>query len=441
MPKCFRLNKKILRECEIYKMLRLSSRRRHLSFHTPGHKVGKWDLTELSFSDNLSSPKGCILAAEKAISRIFGSYRSFLCTDGSTAGVLSLLYAAKEAGVKRVAILENSHKSVYNGCWLLGLEQTVIAARSVDGIPLPPTVEELKIALQNADALFLTSPDYYGNIADLKGVRELCDQAGKLLLIDGAHGGHLHFDRDFYAGSVADLWVDGVHKSLPALTQGAVVSARTEALSDLLLKGLDIFRTTSPSYPIMASIEYAARFPRNERLENEVLSYLKENFELFYFGGDWTKLCLKAGALAFELEKELEKQGIYAEFCDGNAIVFYLSPATTLGEFKRLKKALRPWLERLKENEKNTVQRNPAPFVFEKTDEKTEIERVDLEKAQGRICARVCGLFPPCTPLVAIGERFSKEKLELLKKADNSFGLDGGKAFVFKEDHVGGKEE
>ena len=88
--------------------------------------------------------------------------------------------------------------------------------------------EKFTPLLEGADALLLTSPDYYGNIADLSAIRAFCNQTGKLLLIDGAHGGHLHFHKDLYAGAYADMWVDGVHKSLPALTQGAVVSARTE---------------------------------------------------------------------------------------------------------------------------------------------------------------------------------------------------------------------
>jgi arginine/lysine/ornithine decarboxylase len=112
----FLKNKAVLAECKIYQMLKKNSGARHLSFHTPGHKVGAWDITELSFSDNLSCPRGCIAEAEKDIARILGAEKSFLLTDGSTAGVLSMLYAVKSLGAQTVLVCEASHKSVFNGC-------------------------------------------------------------------------------------------------------------------------------------------------------------------------------------------------------------------------------------------------------------------------------------------------------------------------------------
>ena len=223
----FRLDKKTRERCVIYKMLREACGR-HLSFHTPGHKIGAWDLTELSFSDNLSSPTGCIQTAQKEIAEILGAAASFLSTDGSTGGIFAILYAAKTLGVKRIAMPETSHKSLYNGCAALGLDAVTFAVERKNGIPAPVSLTVLSAAVDEADALFLTSPDYYGNIPDLKGIAELCKERGKLFFIDGAHGGHLHFDREKYAGAYADLWVDGVHKSLPAYTQGAIVSARTK---------------------------------------------------------------------------------------------------------------------------------------------------------------------------------------------------------------------
>ncbi|MBQ4053324.1 MAG: aminotransferase class I/II-fold pyridoxal phosphate-dependent enzyme, partial [Clostridia bacterium] len=246
----------VLKNCKIFKML-AAQPQPHVSFHTPGHKVSGFDITELSYSDNLSCPSGCIKAAEEDIAKILGGAKSFILTDGSTCGVLSILHAAKAMGVQKIAVCEDSHKSVFNGCALLGITPLVYPQKRAHKIPKGYTMSALKREfadiLDEADALFFTSPDYYGNVADLAAARAYCDETGKLLLVDGAHGGHLHFDRTLYAGAYADLWVDGVHKSLPALTQGAVVSARTEALGEELRLALDIFRTTSPSYPIMAS--------------------------------------------------------------------------------------------------------------------------------------------------------------------------------------------
>ena len=210
-------NKRVLRDCKIYQMLFTANKKAHLSFHTPGHKNAKWDITELSFSDNLSSPKGCILQAEQDIATLLQAQKSFILTDGSTSGVLSMLYAARRLGAKTVAFALASHKSVYNGCKILGLTPLVYE-----------NAETQTLVFKKADVIFITSPNYYGSVADLQSLRAFCDENDKLLLIDGAHGGHLRFEKTLYAGSYADMWVDGVHKSLPAFTQGAVVSAKSE---------------------------------------------------------------------------------------------------------------------------------------------------------------------------------------------------------------------
>jgi len=403
----FRLKRKTLKDCRIYSMLLSASKKRHVSFHTPGHKIGKFDLTELSFSDNLASPNGVIKEAQKDIARILGAHASFILTDGSTSGVLSMLYAARESGARSIAVSARSHKSVFNGCKLLGLKM------------LPAQSSE-------ADAWFLTSPDYYGEIPDLSKIAKSCREQGKLLLIDGAHGGHLHFDRELYAGTYADLWVDGVHKSLPAYTQGAVVSARTAELSEKLGAGVDIFRTTSPSYPIMASVEYAVKYPRNERLEEKVAQLFAEYSDRLSFRGDWTKVCVAVGSRAFEIQKELEAKGIYPEFCDGENILFYLSPATRNGQFKTLKKILKTITSNVQEEQKIS----PAPLLFGKDGER---EWVKVENSVGRICAEPFGLFPPCLPLFVKGEKITAEKIERLQKATHTFGLKEGKICVYQE--------
>ena len=410
-------NKRVLRACEIYKMLDTSAKRKHTSFHTPGHKVGAWDITELSDSDNLSCPRGCIAQAEKDIARILGAQASFILTDGSTSGVLSMLRAVKCAGAKTVAVNRDTHKSFWNGCALLGL--TPIVYESGD----------LESAVKSADALFITSPNYYGEVAPLQKLRALCDEENKPLLIDGAHGGHLHFDKALYAGAYADMWVDGVHKSLPALTQGAVVSARTEQYAELLRESVSIFRTTSPSYPIMASVEYAVKYPENKKLPLLVRALAEEFPNRVEVKGDWTKVCVRVGENAFLAQAELEKRGVYPEFCDGEYICFYLSPATTARAFKILRGSV-SWLCKNFSPSEKRVQPVHTPLVSPKN---TAMEWVALEQASGRVCAMDCGLFPPCTPLIVKGERVLEERVRLLQAAPNVYGLVDGKIRVYKE--------
>ncbi len=422
----------VLKDCKIYSMLVGAAKKPHASFHMPGHKASDWDITELSYSDNLSAPSGCIQEAENDIAKILGAEKSFLLTDGSTAGVFSMLYAAKRLGVKTLAVCRASHKSVFNGCAVLGITPLVYPERVVDGIPVGYTLAELKErypSVLSADGLFLTSPNYYGKTADLASARAFCDKENKLLLIDGAHGGHLHFDKRLHAGGFADFWVDGVHKSLPALTQGAVVSARTAEFASALYEGVQIFRTTSPSYPIMASVEYAVKYPRNEALERAVRNYAKTQPRVKIFE-DWTKLLASFGSSAFEVQAELEKQGVYAEFCDGKYLQFYLSPVQSQEEFLALAKVLNALFKKFPFDEEKTSERVPAIVVF---DENAEIEWVDMEEAVGKICAVDFGLFPPCTPLIVRGERVEKEKIELMQKAKTVFGVKNGKIAVVNE--------
>ncbi len=308
-----------------------AQREGHISFHTPGHKRCGDDITELSYSDCLLSPKGAILGAERDIAHILGADRSFILTDGSTSGIFSMLYALKVRGAASLAFPVCSHRSVYNACRVLGLTPVLIPQNSERGIPLQPELSAIEAAVREADALLLTSPDYYGFLAPMSEAKEICRTHVKPFLIDGAHGAHLHFT-DMHAGKFADMWVDGMHKSLPAMTQGAVVSAREDWAA--LSEGVRTFRTTSPSYPIMASVEEAAKWPRNEKIERAAAQF-KEAFGAVK-NDDWTKILIFFGRHADEAQRVLEAHNVYPEFNDGNYLMFYLSPCTKEAELQTL---------------------------------------------------------------------------------------------------------
>ena len=315
----------------------LKGQKRHISFHTPGHKRAGADITELSYSDNLLSPTGVIAEAERDIADILGAHKSFLLTDGSTAGIFAMVYALRAAGIQKLAVPSGSHRSVFNACRVLNVDMVPVKQVVSRGIPLQPSEEEIAAVLENADALLLTSPDYYGFLAPLKRAKELCRAAGKPLVVDGAHGSHLHFC-DCHAGRFADMWVDGAHKSLPALTQGAAVSAANEEWAARLFEGVRTFRTTSPSYPVMASVEYAFRYPRKIEIERAAQAAKQKVGAIE--NDDWTKLVVPFGDRAGEAQAFLEAHGIYPEFNDGNYLMFYLSPCTKKGEIKKLVKML-----------------------------------------------------------------------------------------------------
>lgn len=410
------MNRAVLRGCRIYAMLR--AQKKHISFHTPGHKRAGMDITELAYSDNLLSPTGVLARTQEELACIVGAEASFLLTDGSTCGIFAMLYALREGGVRRIALPAYAHRSVFNACGVLGLEPVCMEQPCRRGIPAQPSASEMARALEGADALLLTSPDYYGFLPELAAARKLCDGAGKPLLLDGAHGSHLR-GTPCYAGIYADLWVDGVHKSLPALTQGALVSAKG-AWAARLEAGVQTFRTTSPSYPIMASVEYAVRLGRNARIEAAAQRARRDLGALE--NDDWTKLAVPFGRCADEAESRLAKRGIYCEFNDGNCLMFYLSPATKLQELKKLVHAA----ARLPRGEIAD-----APAVAGMGGGKTVL--LPPKSAVGRTCARDCGLFPPCMPLVRRGEAVTAAAAERLAAAHNTFGLTEGMLSVYEE--------
>lgn len=409
-----------IKNCKIRNML--NNQKKHVSFHTPGHKRAGEDITELSYSDNLYSPHGVIAEAEKDVAKILGANRSFLLTDGSTSGVYAMLAAIRSEGCVKIAAPAYSHVCVRNACEVLGIEVVEIPQAVREGILCQPGISEIEAALKAADALLLTSPDYYGNLAPLAQAKALCEAAEKPLVIDGAHGSHLHFT-EAHAGKYADIWVDGVHKSLPALTQGAVVSAANAFWAERLLRSVRLFRTTSPSYPILASVEYAVKYPRNEELE-QTANALKHALGAIQ-NDDWTKLVIPFGKHADAAKRYLEKCGIYPEFSDGNYIMFYLSPATTVKDLKKLCRAL----EKL-----------PRAKVFVKSVEvnsgtKTPVVAwVPVKESAGYTCAEEAGLFPPCVPLVKKGEIITERIAARLTLADNTYGLQDGNIAVYAEE-------
>ena len=399
-------------------MLAAQERRKHISFHTPGHKKRGADITELSYSDNLSAPTGVIGQAQADIAHILGADASFLLTDGSTSGVYAMLMALRDAGVRKLAVPVCSHVSVLRGSSLMGLELIPVAQEFSGGIARQPTVDAVRHAMETADALILTSPDYYGFFPDLGAIAELMQAQSKPLVIDGAHGSHLH-GTALHASNYASMWVDGVHKSLPAMTQGAVVSAKG-IWTDLLAESVPCFRTTSPSYPILASIEYAVKYPRNERIERAAEGVKRALGALE--NPDWSKIVIPFGKKSGDARRFLESRGVYPEFDDGNYLMFYLSPATRRRELNKLV---------------HLVKRLPRGEVASDARMRGRTGKTTVallpQEAVGRVCAQTCGLFPPCMPVLLPGDVVSGDAARRLSGAVSAFGLSDGKIIVFED--------
>lgn len=438
----------------VYEQLK-AKQRADKSFHMPGHKgrgdfkakfpVAPYDVTELSYTDTLSSPSGVIAQAQKDIAEILGAEHSYITTDGSSSGVLALIYAAAKAGGKLI-VPRGSHQSVYNACRLFSLEPVIVQGGYKDGVMQPPPPELIESLLASdvtIVGMIATSPDYYGNISPLKEYSEVLKRHQRRLLVDGAHGAHLAFEpsRRGYAGVYADAWVDGAHKTLPALTQGAIVSVNNLSMRAAVEEGLSLFRTTSPSFPIMASVEYGVKYLKNNPA---VIENAKAAVEAFkgkcplpvYPSDDWAKLVIdfeSSGISSRTAAEFLEKSGIYAELSDGRHVIFYLSPLICEGDLNKLLSALNALLK----NKKIAKDYRPVRVLPEAGRTysflyalKARRELVPLTDAAGRMCACNAGVTPPCVPVIAAGEIVTEEGAEILLNAETTFGVEDGKIWV-----------
>ncbi|MBE5756386.1 MAG: aminotransferase class I/II-fold pyridoxal phosphate-dependent enzyme [Clostridiales bacterium] len=422
--------------------------KKSVSFHTPGHKNARFykkfnvDITELSFSDNLSEPTGIIKKAEEDISSVLGVEKSFILTDGSSSGIFSLLYLAKTRGNK-IIIQKNSHISVYNALTFLEIEPIFLEQEIKEGLIEPPTNESLKKALEETDAVgfLLTSPDYYGKTVNLEYAKKLTKEKNKLLLVDNAHGAHIKFtDKNNYAGNFADAFVDGAHKTLPALTQGAILNLNNKELEKDLVKAVKSFRTTSPSYPIMASIESAVKYMADskERLTKlktlvfEFKNSLKKLGFDFLETDDFFKIVIDCRSVCSpeKIAKYLETKNIFVEMTDGRYILLIVSIFSKKSHFNRLKKALKT----LKTEKEEVVERVNYPLLEREisflTAKNSKFEEISLKDAEGRVLADNLGVFPPCFPIGIAGEKITKELIDLL--TEKYFGVEDGKIKVVK---------
>lgn len=428
-------------------------------FHMPGHKGGRfalfadarYDVTELPFSGCLEDASGVVGRAQEDIAELLGAAFAEILTDGSSVGVWAMLYAARAAGAKAVILPRNAHKSAYNACAVLGLRPVPLENPARGGVFLPPAAAQAEAALRREPgaAVLVTSPDYFGSCADLPALRRACDGCGALLLADGAHGAFLRFDgaaSDKYAGRYADLWVDGSHKTMATLTQGALLCGRDLRLRASVREALDRFRTTSPSYPVMASVEYGVKLmaERGAALCARVRADLLRAREILLNAGiacfPSETLVLApdlgtAGLYPHEMAAALRAHGIYAELETDRHLLFYNSPFTPRGALPRLARRMAKLEERLPrsaalpagpvactERAVGYAEACAAPF-----------EWVAFADAAGRVCARNAGVTPPCYPVALAGERISEEAAAALGRAAHTFGTEGGKVAVLRE--------
>ncbi|MBE6563644.1 MAG: aminotransferase class I/II-fold pyridoxal phosphate-dependent enzyme [Ruminococcaceae bacterium] len=409
-------------------------------FHMPGHKgvgeIEKYDITEISGADVLYSADGIINESENSVSKLFGTEHSYYCTEGSTLAIKAMLALVSKGTSKTILAARNVHKAFVYGCALLDLSVEWLYPKDYSHLcACSISAEDVRSALaktvEKPCAVYITSPDYLGNIADISGISKVCREAGVPLLVDNAHGAYLNFlEHSLHPIALgAAMCADSAHKTLPVLTGGAYLHVSKDHPE--FVKGarsaLSLFASTSPSYLIMRSLDLCNKYMA-ECFKSELSDCVAKTDackkELADMGisveaSEPCKIVVNAEKMGYSgdaLGDILRSSGVEAEFCDCEYVVLMTSPRNTDEDFEKVLNAFQ-----------NIEHRESiAPFSITPAYAKqvmsireatfAENELVPVEKAIGRVCASPSVSCPPAVPIAVSGELIGETEISLFKR-------------------------
>jgi arginine/lysine/ornithine decarboxylase len=311
-------------------------------FHMPGHKgapddsfisrLNAYDITEIEGADYLYEPHGIIKESEEIAAKVYGVPFTFYSTEGSSLCIKAMLSLSCKAGDKVIATT-NAHRAFSDGCKLLGLTPVWIE-----------DIEALPAALRgypDAAAVFLTTPDYLGEMVDIKAAGELVrEKHGRALIIDSAHGAYLFFTNENYADG-ADIICTSAHKTLPVLTGGACMHVINERFAAYAASKMKPFASTSPSYLTLQSLDMCNRIVSSNAYKERLRAVISKTADIKKrFNIDTKeplKICFKAEGNAAAV---FEKYNIVPEVITENLIVLMISPDNSDSDFEALENAL-----------------------------------------------------------------------------------------------------
>ena len=410
--------------------------------HMPGHKGAGilgfegMDLTEIYGADELFAAEGIIKESEQNASSLFGC-PTYYSTQGSTLCIQTmctiLCQDAKSKGKKpKILAGRNAHRSFIHAAALLDFDIEWLYGNS-DYLSCKINAEDLekKIVENNPTAVYLTNPDYLGNLLDIKALASICKKYNVLLAIDNAHGAYLRFLKDSLhpIDLGADLCCDSAHKTLPVLTGGAYLhlsDSLNQVWKNDVKHFMEYFSSTSPSYLIMASLDAT-----NEVLDTTFKKSLSECIQrvdvlknaLIQHGytilfGEPMKITISTKEFGYtgnEIANLLMECDIYPEFYDSDYIVLMPSPYNTEDDLKRLETCLcgidrKPILINKPpklEQSKKAMNVRQALFSSSIT--------LDVSKSLGQVCSSVTVSCPPAILPVIPGEVISESSIEVMK--------------------------
>lgn len=400
-------------------------------FHMPGHKGAdnfpdyyKYDVTEVFGTDSLFESSEAIFETEKRFAKIYTAGASLLSTGGSTLCIQGMLATALEPGDKVIAA-RNCHAAAVNTMALLDIEPIWINPRDLKG------TEKAFEEHPDVKAVYLTSPDYFGVLSDISAFAELAHKNGAKLLVDNAHGAHLHFTPiEMHPMALgADMCCDSLHKSLPVLTGGALLHLKDGSLREKAKQKMRLFGSTSPSYLIMLSADKCADYlETNAKYDFAMLNGKVANlrYKAFEHGlapkvrsVEPARLTISVKSTemtAEEFGKSLREHGIEPEYVNDEWAVLMASPFNTERDFERVAKFIEDTFgngfaafeERLSKMPEKAMSIRKAVFA--------ESEEISVEDSVGRVASSLNLPCPPCIALAVPGEIIDEKIAELLKK-------------------------
>ncbi len=421
--------------------------------HMPGHKRNSalapylarlsadLDMTETDGLDNLHGAEGILLDGMNRTAALWGSRRAFWLVNGSTCGVLAGIYAAVPEGGK-VICARNCHKAVFNGLLLTRANPVFVmpeidAETGINGPVHPQGIRSLLNEHPDTKLIILVSPTYEGIVSDIPEICRISHERGIPVLVDEAHGAHLGFGCGFPEGAVhagADIVVQSLHKTLPSLTQTAVLHINGNLVDEGLVEdALATFETSSPSYLLMSSISgctellYAQGGELFDAWRRRLTSFYAKTAglkNLSVLRPEWphdpSKLVVfsgRAGMTGAELAERLrENYRIEIEM----AASYYVVAMTGMGDTEEMMNA---FADALLDIDRLTVRGHhsifPAPVLPERavplaTALRGRQKAISLSDAAGCICAETLWAYPPGIPIIMPGEIITDEMVSLL---------------------------
>lgn len=466
----------------------------YYAFHMPGHKRNldlmdgtspyRIDITEIDGFDDLHHAEGILKEAQERAAEVYHADETHFLVNGSTVGILSAILGTTEKG-DSILVARNCHKSVYHAIYLNELDPVYLYPKFDTELGLSTEIDaaDVQKALEEHPkirAVMIVSPTYDGVVSDIEKIAEIVHEAGCLLIVDEAHGAHFGFDPYFPKSANmygADLVINSLHKTLPALTQTALLHVNGERVNRRKVKRyLDMLQTSSPSYILMASIdacirlleqtqmqkcsifkEYAAHID-NLREELKKLKYLKiirtENTDRY----DRSKFVISvkhAPMSSHELyERLLHDYHLQMEMLAGTYVLAMTTVGDTQEGLDRLRDALLAIDAELDAKLKSGSGQEQKPMQMTDTDlplsgrqpslekvwtiaeavkcrdvvpsRKGKIETCGFADSAGHISLEYAYLYPPGSPLIVPGERITQEAVAILCwYREHDFSIEG----------------